>query len=213
MAASIMEVDEPTKILIERARNGDQPAFAKLVERCRGRLGALIQSRLGARLRRKVALEDVLQETLLRALRSLHRFHCEDDDSFVRWLGGIATNVLHEIARREKHDFIIPLEHEVSGDQTSPSKAEERNERFDRLQAALNSLSNDHRQVVLLARVERLSMKEVARRMHRSPEAVTQLLWRALRKLKESFGNTDSFHLPPRRLEDKGGPDAAPGNP
>jgi hypothetical protein len=33
-----------------------------------------------------------------------------------------------------------------------------------------------------------------------TPNAVSQRLWRALRKLREEFGDTESFHLPQRRL-------------
>jgi RNA polymerase sigma factor (sigma-70 family) len=73
------------------------------------------------------------------------------------------------------------------------------------LQRALESLSPDHREVILLARVEGLSMKEIAERLHRSPNAVVQLLWRALKKLRDAFGETESLHLPPRRLSEKEG--------
>ena len=38
--------------------------------------------------------------------------------------------------------------------------------------------------------------------MERSPKAVAHLLARALRKLKESFGGTESLSLPPRGIED-----------
>ena len=89
-------------------------------------------------------------------------------------------------------------------DDVSQSRDARRNERFERLQRALDSLSDEHRRVVMLARIEKLPIAEVARRLERSPAATSQLLWRALKKLKESFGSTDSFHLPDRRLEDRG---------
>ena len=75
-----------------------------------------------------------------------------------------------------------------------------RSERFDRLEEALKTLSPDHRQVITMARVDGLKIKEIAERMNRSPNAVMQLLWRALEKLKASFGETESLHLPDRNL-------------
>jgi DNA-directed RNA polymerase specialized sigma24 family protein len=84
-------------------------------------------------------------------------------------------------------------------------------ERFDRLRVAVQSLSPEHRQVVLLARVDRLPIREVARRMHRSVNATTQLLWRAMQKLKASFGDTESFHLPPQCLESRSDTAREPG--
>ncbi len=190
--------------LILKAQGGDRRAFGELVEQHRGRLTALIHARLGPCLRNRVEIEDVLQEALLTALKSVDRFQYQEPDSFFRWLCGITVNVIYKVAAREKRKLLMPLDSDPASDEVSPSRAGQRNERFDRLQASLSSLSPDHRQVILLARVERLPIKEVALRMNRSPEAVTQLLWRALRKLKESFGSTDSFHLPARRLEDRG---------
>ncbi|MCZ6796143.1 MAG: sigma-70 family RNA polymerase sigma factor [Planctomycetota bacterium] len=193
-----------TEKLIDQARTGDRAAFDELAGRFRERLGALVRSRLGAALRGRIEVADVLQETLLRAFRSLERFERRDDDSFLRWLGGIANNVIREVARREDRELIFADDgEEAPAPGVSPSQAGARGERFDRLQSSLDSLSPDHRRVILLARVERLPLKEVAREMNRSPEAATQLLWRALKKLKESFGSTDSFHLPDRRLVDR----------
>jgi len=52
----------------------------------------------------------------------------------------------------------------------------------------------------MLVRIEGLQIKEAAERMNRTPKAVAHLLARALKQLKERFGDTESLHLPPRRL-------------
>ncbi len=126
-------------------------------------------------------------------------------DSFLRWLSRIATNSLRETARREKRRVIVPLQDNVQTESLTHSRAKRREERFDRLQDALDALSPEHRQVILLARVDRLPMKEVARRIGRTTTATSQLLWRAMQKLKDCFGDTESLHLPDRRLRDRGG--------
>ena len=87
----------------------------------------------------------------------------------------------------------------------------QRNERFDRLQEAVNTLSGDYRQVVLLARIEGLSMKQVGERMNRSPDAVKKLFGRALRKLRTQLSDSGSLYLPDRRLSADGGDDTAHG--
>jgi RNA polymerase sigma factor (sigma-70 family) len=84
-----------------------------------------------------------------------------------------------------------------------------REERFARLRAALERLDADHRKVILLARIEKLPSREIAERMQRSPQAVAQLLSRALRKLRENFGRTESLHLPDRTLGREGGTDGS----
>lgn len=188
---------------IAKAQCGDRSALDDLLSEHRSRLAASICSRLAPALRRKIDVEDVLQETFLRAFRSIDRFQYTDEDSFLRWLVGIAGNVIREVAKRERWELIVPLDAVPRADDVSPSKAGRREERFDRLQRALGALSPDHRQVVVLARLERLPLKEVARRMGRSPGAVKQLLLRALVRLRDSFGNTDSYHLPQRDLAEK----------
>ena len=83
-----------------------------------------------------------------------------------------------------------------------------RQERFDRLEAAVKQLAPEYRQVILLCRIEGLTSAEAAERLNRSPAAVRQLLLRALRELKQTFGDTESFNLPDRRLL---GPEATDG--
>ena len=83
----------------------------------------------------------------------------------------------------------------------SPSKELRRDERFERLKAALSRLKPDYRKVIFLARVRELPMRDVASRMGRSLNATSVLLYRALMKLQEAFGATESLNLPDRRLE------------
>jgi RNA polymerase sigma factor (sigma-70 family) len=79
-----------------------------------------------------------------------------------------------------------------------------REERFERLEKSLQSLSPDHREVILLARIEGLQIAAIAERLGRSKSAVKSLLLRALKELKRSFGDTESFHLPDRSLRRDG---------
>ena len=185
--------------LVERAQGGNREAFDDLFEAYRTRLEKRIHARLGTHLRQAVDVHDILQETFLQAFRSIKSFEWRKGDAFFLWISRIAEHVISAAAGRQKRRDVIQLDFEVSADQTSPSKHMQRDERFDRLQESLKALSPDHREVILLARVEKLSIKEISQRMDRSTDAVKQLLVRALKKLKTSFGNTESFHLPPDR--------------
>ena len=99
-----------TKALVEKAQSGDRSAFDALVEAHRARIEALVRSRLGAPLRGRVTEDDILQETLLQAFRSLERFSWESDDAFFRWLGGIAENVLRKESRRHSETEKVCLD-------------------------------------------------------------------------------------------------------
>jgi RNA polymerase sigma-70 factor (ECF subfamily) len=211
-----------TSELIRCAQDGDRPAFDVLVKRHRQRLLALIEVRLGPQLRRFVEVEDVEQETYLQALRSLTSFDADapevENGAFFRWLGGITEHVIqnldrHHLKTRKRSPQangaavpvglagVAPL---LQGHGTTPSRLLRRRERLRRLEEALDRLSEDHREVLILSRLRGLSVTEIAERMGRSPDAVSMLILRALRQLRALFGTTDSCGLPPEGLG--GGP-------
>jgi RNA polymerase sigma-70 factor (ECF subfamily) len=198
-----VSTETTTEILVARAQAGDRPAFDEIVRRYRDRLGKQIRARLGAKLKAKMEVGDVLQETFSVAFRSIGKFRWRDEESFYRWLGGIAEHHLLSSSQKKAWDE-IRLTRDVSGAGLSPSKALRREERFDRLEDTLSSLSEEHRKVILLARIEGLPVAEIAARLKRSPGAVKMLLARALLRLKESFGDTESLGLPRRSLEAEG---------
>ena len=195
-----MATQEPTSVLVERARSGDRQAFEALVDRYRSRLLRQIEARMGTGIQAKLTADDVLQETFACALESIDRFCWQGEESFYNWLGGIAEHVISNAARKKSWRQ-LEIKREVSAGGSSPSKHLRRNERFDRLQDALNHLSADHREALLLSRVEGLKVPEIAKRMNRSPNAVYKLLARALLELRQNFGDTESLHLPDRTFE------------
>ena len=201
---ALMTESESVRELVRQAQSGERRAFEVLTGRYKGRLLRRVEFRLGTHLRGTIEAEDIVQETFLKALRSIGGFSFRGEESFFRWLAGIAENLLLDLAEQQKRKRHLRLDGDVRGSRVSPGSALQREERFERLEAALKELSPDHREVILLARVEGLPLKEVAARMGRSPNAVGQLLWRALQKLRERFGDTESFHLPPRRLGEGG---------
>ncbi len=115
----------------------------------------------------------------------------------------IAENRIRDAAKgpRAADEFELPADARADG--VSPSRHLQRSERFDRLQSSLDRLSPDHRRVVMLSRIDGLKIKEIAQRMNRSESAVKNLLLRALRELKSSFGDTESLHLPDGHLDSR----------
>jgi len=192
---------QSTQGLVERAQGGERQAFEELFRLCHDRLQALVASRLGAHLRRHVTIDDVVQDTLVKALQALGSFRWQGEDSFFRWLSTVAENVILYHARRDALSQKITLPPRGAASE-SPSKGLAREERFDRLKEALESLPEDYRQVIRLTRIEGSSVREAADRLGRSTAATSQLLWRALQKLKHAFGDTGSFSLPDRSLEE-----------
>ncbi len=192
--------------LVRRAQAGDRTAFDELMQRERAALEAWVSAHLGSKLGVRISVDDVLQETSLWALRGIANLQWRGDESFRHWLVSIAKHVILKEVRKGKH-VLQEIDRDVVADQVSPSKILRRDERFDRLEDALRGLSADHRRVIELARIERLSVEEIARRTGRSPNATSQLLRRALKRLRERFGDTESLGLPDRALPVGGGDD------
>ncbi len=190
-----MPDETPAPDLVERARGGDTQAFVELFEPLRERLLASIQRRMSPGIRQLVDPEDVLQDTFVRALHSLDRFHWQGDESLRRWLESIATHVTLDVIRHQGRRKAIRIDRDVQGEVAPPSRRMRRQERRERLDDALRTLSPDHRTVLELSRMEGLPIRDIADRMGRSESAVKNLLLRATRRLKESFGDTESLGL------------------
>src|SRR5262245_22303541 len=142
--------EDHTRELIAKAKAGDRASFDELAAEWRVELETMIRFRLGERLRRVVEVEDVLQETYLKAYRSLKSFEPRGERSFCQWLKAIADHVMRSIARKRRQEALLCFDDDVPAREASPSSVERRKERFDRLEDALNSLSKDHREVIVL---------------------------------------------------------------
>jgi RNA polymerase sigma-70 factor (ECF subfamily) len=191
--------------LVERARNGDQPAFAEVFTALRERLLATIRARLSPEVRQRIDPEDVLQDTFVRALHSVKRFEWQGEDSFRRWLESVATHVALDAVRHHGRRKALQIDREPEAPGASPSKAMRREERFERLKKSMEALSPDYRTVLEFSRIEGLSVREVAERMSRSESAVKSLLLQATRQLKHAFGDTESLGLGGHGLEGTAG--------
>ena len=192
---------QDTQVLLHEASRGDRKAFAVLVQNQRDPLEKYVRLRLGTHLRERVEVDDVIQETYSRALQSISGFCWHGEGSFLHWLQGISEHVILELAKKRRRDEVLYLEGDPVAKDASPSKNLRRVERFQRLQEALESLESDYREAVLLSRIHGLPIREIAGRMNRSPKSVAHLLARALKQLKEVFGDTESLHLPSRRID------------
>ncbi len=151
---ALMEDQERTAILVDHAKRGDRQAFDRLLARFQERLRSTVEGWSRFQVGSNVEVDDVLQETFLRAFRSLDGFEWQGKDSFFRWLCVIAKRALAQAIqeRRKIQGSVSPPSAAVSGPtQTTMSR---RVERFDRLEDALQSLTPEYREVLVLSRVE-----------------------------------------------------------
>lgn len=157
-------------LLVERTLAGDQHAFELLVVKYQRRIQRLI-SRM---VRDSDLVEDIAQETFIRAYRALHQFR--GDAQFYTWLYRIAVNTAKKFLLDLKRDPLVTqtaLQPDGEEDETSrpgnepigdetPESVLAASEIAQAVNAAMEALPEDLRQAVTLREIEGLSYEEIA---------------------------------------------------
>jgi RNA polymerase sigma-70 factor (ECF subfamily) len=179
-------------VLLARAREGSSEALGELLSRCGERLLVLIRLRLGPSLRAQLESRDILQATLVKAIERFETFAGAEGPSLMAWLARIAANEVRDRAdfhHRDRRDAArqVPLEEVgeapwASGLRTQTSRIA-LGEGLGRLERALEGLAPDHREAIVLRRLEELSFPEMADRLGKSPDACRMVFARAMAAL------------------------------
>lgn len=190
--------------LLMLARQGDEAALGRLLDRYRSYLRVLARSLLGSAVRLQLEPSDLVQETLLDAARDLPRFAGTTEANLMSWLRKILVRNLADQARhghaevrdRRRQESLeallerssVVLHQALSVTLSSPSHRLEREEEAARLADALESLPPDYEAVIRLRNIEHLPFEEIAARLGRSSAAVRMLWVRALERLQRELG-------------------------
>ncbi|MEZ6127351.1 MAG: sigma-70 family RNA polymerase sigma factor [Planctomycetaceae bacterium] len=179
--------------LLSRARNGDDDALGELCNRHRPYLRLMTQRALDSRVKVRADESDLVQQTMLSAVRNFAQFQGSHAAQFVAWLQVLhERNVvdaarLHKAEKRdinregtgfEDHDHVF-----ASSD--SPSVRAMRSEEAVQLAEALELLPVDQREAVRLRHLEGWSLKNMAKSLDRSEEAVAGLIKRGMAELRK----------------------------
>jgi RNA polymerase sigma-70 factor (ECF subfamily) len=194
-------------VMLSHARDGDGRARGDLLERYRNYLTLLARLQVDRRLQVKFDAADLVQETFLEAHRDFAQFRGECEAELVGWLRRIlATNLANLVRRyygtqrRDPHlerdlnealdQSSRALDRGLAAPQSSPSHQAARREQAVILADALQRLSSDYRDAIILRHIEGLSFPDVARRMGRSEDSVKKLWARGLARLRLALGDT-----------------------
>lgn len=167
-----------------RVARGDRAAFGLVYEATSLKLYGIVVRILG---RRDVA-DEVLQEVYVRVWQRAGDFD-PASGSPITWLAAIARNLALDEAKRKTaaslEDFPEILQR-PSGD--DPSANQERNEELRRLDACLDGLGHERKEVVLLAYHYGMTREEISNRFGRPVATVKTWLRRSLAQLKDCLG-------------------------
>jgi RNA polymerase sigma-70 factor (ECF subfamily) len=194
-----------TEQLLKQVADGDDLARDSLLERYRRRLRRMVAVRFDRRLAARVDPSDVVQETLAEAAAQLDRYLQERPLPFYPWLRRMAQRRLIDLHRRHVQArrrtvtreeaagglpdrSALALAERLFGRPSSPSAGLHRQERRDRVRAALAALPEQDREVLVLRILEGLPTRQTAAVLEISEVAVRSRQVRALERLKALLG-------------------------
>ena len=173
--------------LVRAAIGGDDEAFAELVRRHKGTV-----LRCASRFARNPAeLEDLGQETFLRAFRDLRSFR--GDAPFGHWLSRVTVRACYDALRkrrREEKDVSLEILAAPVADPSAGSVLSARHARI-LLERAMSRLKPEDRLVITLYELEDRSLREVAELTGWSETRVKVRAFRARQALKRHIGGDD----------------------
>lgn len=177
---------EPVGTLVARAIERDREAFGTLYDRYFERIYRYVRLKLGD----GVEAEDLTATVFLNAWRSIETFAPQGDNSFLAWIFRLAHNALIDQYRRRRE--ITPLqdveEYHLPTDTTfNPEHVLDRGLTIAELSRALQTLTEEQREVVLLRFVEGLSAREVGQIMNKQEGTVRGMQFRAIEALRRAL--------------------------
>ncbi len=175
--------------LITRVLAGERNAYRPIVERYQNRIHAVVYGML----HNAEDARDLTQNAFIKAYQSLKDFRIES--SFYTWLYRIAVNLAIDHCRKTKRRKTSAFD-EALGNRDddgnlmelhhveNPQKLLQRKELRDKIFAAMDELSEEQRQVILLREVEGLSYKEISDVMDIPEGTVMSRLFYARRRMQ-----------------------------
>jgi RNA polymerase sigma-70 factor (ECF subfamily) len=178
---------------IHRAKQGDDDAFAMLVEVYQVPVYNLCYRMLG----NPMEAEDAAQEAFLRAYKGINRY--DPERRFATWLLSIASHHCIDRLRRRKFpirslDELLPWQQKAD-DTPGPETALTQKENQEVVRKMLEQLGDHDRMVVILRYWYDLSYEEIAQSLSSSISAVKSRLHRARRQLADQWIKRTSIEV------------------
>ena len=176
-------------VLLERVRAGDTTALNLLIQRYLPRLSRWASGRLPRWARDMSDTDDLVQDTLVRAVGNLDHFEARGEGALQAYLrSAIMNRIRDEIRRRSRAPVAAPLDTALPGRGQSPLEQAIGHELLERYDQALSRLDEESREAVI-ARLEMgCAYAEIAEALGKpSPDAARMTVSRALVRLAEEM--------------------------
>ncbi len=155
------------KLLLQKSKAGDISAFEELIEGYQKKIFNIAFRIVG----NYDDANDLAQEVLIRIYRSIGNF--KEQSSFSTWIYRITTNVCLDDIRKRKNKKVISLDEEIKvedgemqrqivSNDPLPEDTAERGELRELVNGAIQSLSEEHRVVIVLRDLQGFSYEEIS---------------------------------------------------
>jgi RNA polymerase sigma-70 factor (ECF subfamily) len=188
------------RALLTGAAHGDAPARDELLGLYRPYLRLAVGDRLPRLVQKRIDASDIVQQTLVDAVRGLPEFRGRSEPEFTAWMMKLLERNLLQCMRNNtlgKRD--VRLEHNwtdasgsaqliwraVAGDQSSPMSSVFRGEAALHLAMALDKLPQEQRTAVEMRYIGQQSLREIADEMGRTVGSVAGLIRRGVEALQK----------------------------
>jgi RNA polymerase sigma-70 factor, ECF subfamily len=169
--------------ILARCRERDPAALRQFIERYQRPLFALLSRLLGP----VPEVEDLAQETFLRAFRSLPSFDLEGTARPSTWLLTIATRLVLDGHRRQSRRRRLDHFEPEAPAQATPERSLEQSQLRRAIATAVEALPLDQRAAFVLSEFHALSSAEIARALDVPESTVKTRLFRARAKLARAL--------------------------
>ncbi len=170
--------------LVEKCVEGDKSAFATIVDRYKRHIYSITYSMT----RNHADADDLSQDTFIKAYENLRKFKL--GTNFRSWLSRIAVNSCIDHLRRKKRsseDGLDDHARSLPDQNPGPQDNLESSELMENINAAVDSLPEDQRTVVIMREMQGFALKEIAEVMKCSESTVRWRLHYARKKLQKKL--------------------------
>ena len=168
--------------LVEQAQRGETAAFSSLYEEFSQAVFRFLYYRIGDR----QTAEDLTAEVFIRVIRSIRKY--KPRQPFRAWLFRIARNIAIDHQRKFGKRQEEELAETLTGNLISPEEATSLTIDSDQLKRALERLTPDQRDVIVLRFIGEMRIAEVAAALGKTQSSVKSLQSRGLLVLSQVMG-------------------------
>lgn len=176
---------------VKRAKDGDIDAFEEIVKTYEKKIYNLALRYVS----NSEDANDIAQDVFLRVYKSLNGF--KEESAFSTWIYRVAVNVCIDYMRKNKKNNTVSLtkededgeeeQIEIEDNSYSPEAVYDKTELRENIRNALDELSEDHRQVIILRDINGLNYDEIGKILDIGEGTVKSRIFRAREKTMPYF--------------------------